>query len=139
QRGLPGQGDPERLEHDHQEEEREAVMGEEVRHVRASCPSGWIALRSVPAAGPGFPTREAAVSEADGVFQGGGVKGIALVGALIEFAERGWTNWVNVAGTSAGSIIASYLACGHDADDLETLLRQTPYPQFEDFGPGRKL
>jgi NTE family protein len=79
------------------------------------------------------------VNEADGVFQGGGVKGIALVGALIEFAERGWTNWVNVAGTSAGSIIASYIACGHDADDLEKLLRETPYPQFEDFGPGGKL
>ncbi len=79
------------------------------------------------------------MNQADGVFQGGGVKGIALVGALIEFAERGWTDWVNVAGTSAGSIIASYLACGHDADDLEKLLRETPYPQFEDFGGGGKL
>jgi len=79
------------------------------------------------------------VNEADGVFQGGGVKGIALVGALIEFAERGWTQWINVAGTSAGSIIAAYLACGHDADDLEKLLRETPYPQFEDFGAGGKL
>jgi len=77
--------------------------------------------------------------DADGVFQGGGVKGIALVGALIGFAEQGWTNWVNVAGTSAGSIIAAYLACGHDADDLEKLLRETPYPKFEDFGAGGKL
>jgi NTE family protein len=76
--------------------------------------------------------------EADGVFQGGGVKGIALVGALIEFAEKGWANWVNVAGTSAGSIIACYLACGHGADDLERLLRQTPYEQFQDFGAGGK-
>jgi NTE family protein len=79
------------------------------------------------------------MNEADGVFQGGGVKGIALVGALIEFGERGWTEWVNVAGTSAGSIIAAYLACGHDADDLEKLLRQTPYPDFEDFGAGGKV
>jgi NTE family protein len=79
------------------------------------------------------------MNEADGVFQGGGVKGIALVGALIEFGERGWTDWVNVAGTSAGSIIASYLACGHDADDLEKLLRQTPYPKFQDFGSGGKV
>jgi NTE family protein len=79
------------------------------------------------------------VSDADGVFQGGGVKGIALVGALLEFADRGWTNWVSVAGTSAGSIIASYLACGHDADDLEKLLRETPYPEFEDFGPGGEV
>jgi NTE family protein len=79
------------------------------------------------------------VNEADGVFQGGGVKGIALVGALIEFAEREWTSWVNVAGTSAGSIIAAYIACGHDADDLEKLLRETPYPEFEDFGAGGKI
>ena len=79
------------------------------------------------------------MNEADGVFQGGGVKGIALVGALLEFAERGWTKWVSVAGTSAGSIIAAYIACGHDADDLEKLLRETPYPEFEDFGPGGKL
>ena len=79
------------------------------------------------------------MSEADGVFQGGGVKGIALVGALIEFGERGWTEWINVAGTSAGSIIAAYLACGHDADDLEKLLRETPYPEFEDFGAGGKV
>jgi NTE family protein len=79
------------------------------------------------------------VNDADGVFQGGGVKGIALVGALIEFASRGWTNWVNVAGTSAGSIIAAYIACGHDGEDLEKLLRETPYPQFEDFGPGGKI
>src|ERR1041385_5052779 len=86
-----------------------------------------------------IPSGEAAGNDADGVFQGGGVKGIALVGALIEFASRGWTNWVNVAGTSAGSIIAAYIACGHDAEDLEKLLRETPYPQFEDFGPGGKI
>jgi NTE family protein len=79
------------------------------------------------------------VNEADGVFQGGGVKGIALVGALIEFGKRGWTDWINVAGTSAGSIIAAYIACGHDVADLEKLLRETPYAQFEDFGAGGKL
>lgn len=81
----------------------------------------------------------ASTEQADGVFQGGGVKGIALVGALIGFAERGWTDWVNVAGTSAGSIIASFLACGHDAEDLEKLLRETPYPKFEDFGSGGEV
>lgn len=76
--------------------------------------------------------------EADGVFQGGGVKGIALVGALLGFAEQGWTEWKNVAGTSAGAIIAAYLACGHGPDELEALLRSTPYDKFEDFGPGGK-
>jgi NTE family protein len=79
------------------------------------------------------------VHEADGVFQGGGVKGIALVGALLEFAERGWSEWTNVAGTSAGSIVASYIACGHSAPELEQLLRKTPYQKFEDFGAGGKV
>jgi NTE family protein len=78
-------------------------------------------------------------NEADGVFQGGGVKGIALVGALLGFAERGYERWVNVAGTSAGAIVAAYLACGHDAYDAEQLLRSAPYSRFEDFGPGGRV
>ncbi|MDQ2910499.1 MAG: patatin-like phospholipase family protein [Actinomycetota bacterium] len=79
------------------------------------------------------------IDEADGVFQGGGVKGIALVGALLGFAERGYARWVNVAGASAGALIASYLACGHDAYEAEHLLRSAPYSRFEDFGPGGQL
>jgi NTE family protein len=79
------------------------------------------------------------LNEADGVFQGGGVKGIALVGALLGFAERGYDRWVNVAGTSAGAIVAAYLACGHDAYQTEQLLRSAPYSRFEDFGPGGRL
>jgi NTE family protein len=79
------------------------------------------------------------VNQADGIFQGGGVKGIALVGALLGFAERGCTRWVNVAGTSAGAIVAAYLACGHDAYDAEQLLRSAPYSRFEDFGPGGRV
>jgi NTE family protein len=74
--------------------------------------------------------------QADAVFQGGGVKGIALVGALLSFAEEGWTDWVSVAGTSAGSIVAGFLGCGYSPDQLEGVLRKTPYAKFEDFGPG---
>jgi NTE family protein len=77
--------------------------------------------------------------QADAVFQGGGVKGIALVGALLEFADQGWEEWVCVAGTSAGSIVAGFLGCGYAPDDLERILRATPYAQFEDFGPGGQL
>lgn len=78
-------------------------------------------------------------NEADGVFQGGGVKSIALAGALLGFAERGYSRWVDVAGTSAGAIVAAYLACGHDAYDAEQLLRSAPYSRFEDFGLGGRL
>jgi NTE family protein len=80
-------------------------------------------------------------SEADGVFRGGGVKGIALAGALEGFAahER-WPvkRWVNVAGASAGAIIAAYLAVGHDAEEMAKLLGETKFGEFADF-PGHNV
>jgi NTE family protein len=81
----------------------------------------------------------APITEADGVFQGGGVKGVALAGALLEFADHGdiaINQWVNVTGTSAGAIIAAYLATGHGPDDLEKLMTRVPYASFQDWGPG---
>jgi NTE family protein len=82
------------------------------------------------------------VIEADGVFQGGGIKGLAIAGALLEFAvnERlSVSKWRNVAGTSAGAIIAGYLATGRPASDLATLLNEAPFATFADYGPGGKL
>ena len=49
---------------------------------------------------------------ADAVFEGGGVKGIALVGAVAVAEEKGY-RWANLAGTSAGAIVASLLAAGY--------------------------
>jgi NTE family protein len=79
------------------------------------------------------------VFEADGVFQGGGVKGLALAGALLGFGERGYARWINVGGVGAGALVAAYLACDHDAYEAEQLLRSAPYGRFEDFGPGGPL
>ncbi|MGH3770291.1 MAG: patatin-like phospholipase family protein [Pseudonocardiaceae bacterium] len=85
------------------------------------------------------------IHEADGVFQGGGVKGLALAGALLEFADKTHhpdtyvDKWVNVAGTSAGAIIAAYLACGHDAAQTHALVQNAPYPSFADWGPGGEI
>lgn len=84
----------------------------------------------------------AVITEADGVFQGGGVKGLAEVGAVLEFADRGnfaVERWINLAGTSAGAIIAAYLATGHSPADLEQLLDNIPYRSFEDWGPGGEI
>ncbi len=80
--------------------------------------------------------------QADGVFQGGGIKGLAIAGALLELAENeklSVTRWVNVAGTSAGAIIAAYLAAGRAASDLAALLDRAPFKDFQDWGPGGKL
>jgi NTE family protein len=79
---------------------------------------------------------------ADGVFQGGGVKGLALAGALVEFADsakhpQNYVNdWVQLAGTSAGAIVAAYLACGHDAAETEQLIDDTNFSEFADWGRG---
>lgn len=74
---------------------------------------------------------------ADAVFEGGGVKGIAFAGAIAA-AERdaGVKEWVNLAGTSAGSIVSALLAVGYDAADLQTILAAAQYPRFADCGPG---
>jgi NTE family protein len=83
--------------------------------------------------------------EADGVFQGGGVKGIALAGALEEFAdsarhpENYVDTWIKLAGTSAGAIVAAYLACGNSVADTVTLVKETDFSMFEDWGPGGEL
>jgi len=81
------------------------------------------------------------IGEADGVFRGGGVKGLGLAGALLGFAEhpeKPVTKWVNVAGASAGAIIACYLAAGHDAADIVSLMKRTRFGDFQDFPwPGK--
>lgn len=52
-----------------------------------------------------------------GIFQGGGVKAIAHVGAIKALEERGFF-CVKAAGTSAGAIIASLVVAGYNADEL---------------------
>lgn len=74
---------------------------------------------------------------ADGVFEGGGVKGIAFAGAIAS-AEKdaGVEEWVNLAGTSAGSIVAALLVAGYDAAGLQEILAGAVYSRFADCGPG---
>jgi len=74
-------------------------------------------------------------SEADAVFEGGGVKGIAFAGAIRAAEDAGVERWVNVAGTSAGAIAACLLAVGYHAPDLERIL-VTDYRRFPDYGRG---
>ncbi len=57
----------------------------------------------------------------DGVFSGGGLKGFALVGAYQVLEEKGY-QFKRVAGTSAGAILASFIAAGYTAKEIEGLL-----------------
>lgn len=70
---------------------------------------------------------------ADGVFEGGGVKGIGLAGAVAVAEARGY-EWSNVAGTSAGAIVAALVAAGYKAAELKVVLDGMDFNQFCDKG-----
>lgn len=65
-----------------------------------------------------------------GVFQGGGCKALAFVGAFKEAIARG-VFFSSVAGTSAGSIIAALIAAGAEPDQLEDLIANTDFNNFK--------
>ena len=67
----------------------------------------------------------------DGVFEGGGVTGIALVGAVSVIEAAGY-EFVNLAGTSAGAVVASLLAAGYSAAELKQIINDIDFRTFED-------
>jgi len=69
--------------------------------------------------------------KADAVFEGGGVKGIGLAGAVAVAEERGY-RWANLAGTSAGAIVAALLAAGYTAVELKEIMQELDYNNFKD-------
>jgi NTE family protein len=71
---------------------------------------------------------------ADGVFAGGGVKGLAFTGALQAAAEAGYDEWVQVAGTSAGAITAMALAVGYDPAGMKQQLDAFDIAKIADYG-----
>ncbi|TCS84013.1 patatin-like phospholipase family protein [Tepidibacillus fermentans] len=66
---------------------------------------------------------------ADVVIEGGGIKAIGLIGAIHEAEKRGY-EWKRLAGTSAGAIIASFLAAGYTAEELKKIMLEMNYKQF---------
>jgi NTE family protein len=69
--------------------------------------------------------------KADAVFEGGGVKGIAFVGAICCLEEYGY-EWQNIAGVSAGAIIGALLAAGYKGRELKDILEGLDYKKFLD-------
>ena len=57
----------------------------------------------------------------DLVCEGGGIKGIALLGAIYYLNEQGY-EFKKIAGTSAGAIVASLLAVGYKGNELKDIL-----------------
>lgn len=82
--------------------------------------------------------------DADLVLEGGGVKGIALAGAISVLDERGY-RFHKVAGTSAGSIVGALVAAGVRGPRLRDMMETLNYRAFRDppllgkLGPGGAL
>jgi NTE family protein len=73
------------------------------------------------------------MADADLVLEGGGVKGTGLVGAITALASATDPyTFHRVAGTSAGAIVASMLAAGYDAAEMNTVMTDLDFSQFED-------
>jgi NTE family protein len=72
---------------------------------------------------------------ADGVFSGGGIKGLAFAGGLQAAADAGYDEWGKLAGTSAGAITAMALAVGYDAQGLRKQLDSFDFGKIADYGP----
>ncbi|GGE10152.1 phospholipase [Marinithermofilum abyssi] len=70
-----------------------------------------------------FPIR------ADAVLEGGGIKAFGLVGALSVAEEKGY-EWRQLAGTSAGAMVASLLAAGYTSGELYRLLSRHDFTQL---------
>lgn len=65
------------------------------------------------------------------VFEGGGVRGIGHVGAACVFEYKGY-EFVNVAGSSAGAIVASLLATGYHCDEIKKEMNAVNYVKFKE-------
>lgn len=67
----------------------------------------------------------------DLVCKGGGIKGVALIGAISYLESNGYT-WERIAGTSAGAIIAALLAVGYTTKEIKEMLCNIEYRRFKD-------
>lgn len=67
----------------------------------------------------------------DAVFEGGGVKGIGLAGAISVIQNAGF-QFENLAGTSAGAITAALLAVGFSSLEIKKVIEKLNYNNFKD-------
>ena len=80
----------------------------------------------------------------DAVLEGGGVRGIGHVGAAYALEQSGYS-FENLAGSSAGAIVAALLAVGFSATEIRRELENLDYKKFQqptvidNFGPVGKL
>lgn len=69
------------------------------------------------------------VLNAFGIFEGGGAKGLAHVGALRALEERG-VNFIGIAGTSAGAIVAALVGARYKSEEMFDPVSKKPTGVF---------
>ena len=70
------------------------------------------------------------------VFSGGGTRVLFFVPALVELEKKGLLDDIKEYwGTSAGALLAAYLAITHSAAGLHTAMRDINYTKFRDINP----
>jgi len=67
--------------------------------------------------------------KADAVFEGGGARGIAFIGA-IQAMEEEKVEWERLAGTSAGALIASLLASGYKSHEIKERVSELDFSKL---------
>jgi NTE family protein len=67
----------------------------------------------------------------DGVFSGGGIKALSLIGA-VEAAEDKGLSFERVAGTSAGALMAALVKAGYTASELKEIIDGLDFRKFLD-------
>ncbi|MFC7783373.1 patatin-like phospholipase family protein [Rossellomorea sp. GCM10028870] len=67
----------------------------------------------------------------DGVFSGGGIKGLALIGAYQALEEKGY-RFKRLAGTSAGAVIAAFIAAGYSSRELLKIMDDIDFNKLLD-------
>lgn len=69
------------------------------------------------------------MKKCNAVLEGGGVKGIGHVGAVSYFQKDGYS-FDNVAGSSAGAIVASLLVAGYTPKEMQEIMLDVDYLKF---------
>lgn len=69
----------------------------------------------------------------NGVFEGGGVRGIGHVGAACALEKAGY-RFHQLAGSSAGAIVAALLAAGYTGEELKEEMKTINYMKFKQKG-----
>ncbi|QBQ04207.1 patatin-like phospholipase family protein [Sporosarcina pasteurii] len=67
--------------------------------------------------------------KADAVFEGGGARGIAFIGAIQAMEEEN-VKWERLAGTSAGALIAALLASGYKSHEIMERVSKIEFSKF---------